>query len=51
MGKRIMILDGAMGTEIQTYGLQANDFIGYLSSSFFSYPPPPPPPPSPFILS
>eukprot|EP01124_Arcella_intermedia_P021723 TRINITY_DN3091_c2_g1_i1.p1 TRINITY_DN3091_c2_g1~~TRINITY_DN3091_c2_g1_i1.p1 ORF type:complete len:1250 (-),score=329.10 TRINITY_DN3091_c2_g1_i1:66-3815(-) len=26
--KRVMVIDGAMGTEIQTYGLKPEDFIG-----------------------
>jgi 5-methyltetrahydrofolate--homocysteine methyltransferase len=28
LATRIMILDGAMGTEIQTYKLESKDYIG-----------------------
>lgn len=28
LAKRVMVLDGAMGTEIQTYKLESKDYIG-----------------------
>lgn len=34
---RIMVLDGAMGTEIQTYKLQPTDFHGTVSNIFLDF--------------
>jgi methionine synthase I (cobalamin-dependent) len=37
MKSRILILDGAMGTEIQTYNLKPEDFVGIFRFGFFFF--------------